>query len=67
MTNNDDLEPRIPWHPVPSFKQYDDRWTGYHDPVTGVRLPYNPPKPLPPHDHGENRFDDRCGLCERGR
>jgi hypothetical protein len=38
------------WRPVPSFKQFDERWTGgCHDPVTGARLPYDAPKHQPDH------------------
>lgn len=53
------------WSPMPDFREPDDRWTGYHDPVTGVRLPYNRPKPRPPHTHPDapGGFDSRCGLC----
>lgn len=55
------------WRPVPSFKEFDDRWTGYHDPCTGVRLPYNPPIREVSHYHPETGFDDRCGACVEGR
>jgi hypothetical protein len=30
-------------------------------------LPFNPPKPLAPHDHGQERCDSRCGICARQR
>jgi hypothetical protein len=53
--------------PVIAFSpEPDDRWTGYHDPATGVRLPYNPPKREPDHYHPEG-VKALCGACIQAR
>jgi hypothetical protein len=44
----------------------DDRWSGYHDPVTGIRLPYNPPKRESNHYHPEG-VNALCGACIQAR
>jgi hypothetical protein len=53
------------WRPRPDFRIADDRWTGYHDPVTGTRLPYNAPRQPPAHHHpgAPGGFDSRCPHC----
>lgn len=60
----EEINPRYhDWRPTPSFKQPDDRWTGYHDPVTGIKLPYNRPTVIKGHYHPGTGYDDRCGAC----
>jgi hypothetical protein len=55
----------LSWRPTPSFREPDDRWTGYHDLVTGVRLPYVKPIEIKGHYHPEapGGFDGRCDHC----
>jgi hypothetical protein len=55
----------LSWRPTPVFREPDDRWTGYHDPVTGSRLPYTKPIEVRGHYHPEalGGFDSRCGHC----
>lgn len=53
------------WFPTRFSEAPDDRWTGYHDPVTGVRLPYTRPINHEGHYHPEsNGFDARCDHCQ---